>query len=260
MVHAISILSGVALVLSYTLVSLILQLSYYHYQKGRANEWKVQPSKQASLKGDVSRDPWIPLINRKAGIHHPYQWVLASFNLFQSSLFTIFTVEAIIDGTSKCYLSLPSVQACVLEVLLCVLWESFVEYWWHRLMHYGPFYTRFHKIHHYFKSPEPFDDLLIHPLEAFGYYCILFSPPFVFRHSALSFFIYFSVMGVCGILDHSGVEFSSFLYKTKDHDAHHAFFNVNFGFPNPLFDLIHGTYRGEFAGYVIDGHDWKKIQ
>jgi sterol desaturase/sphingolipid hydroxylase (fatty acid hydroxylase superfamily) len=109
------------------------------------------------------------------------------------------------------------------------------------------------------KSPEPFDDLLIHPVEAFGYYCILFSPPFVFRHSALSFVIYFSVMGICGILDHAGINFKTAFYRAEDHDTHHLLFNVNFGFPTPHFDLLFGTYRGEFAGYLVDGYNWKKM-
>ena len=31
-----------------------------------------------------------------------------------------------------------------------------------------------HRHHHFYKSPQPFDDLCIHPLEAFGYYVILY--------------------------------------------------------------------------------------
>jgi sterol desaturase/sphingolipid hydroxylase (fatty acid hydroxylase superfamily) len=68
------------------------------------------------------------------------------------------------------------------------------------------FYKRFHKYHHHNKAPEPFDDMLIHPLEAFGYYCILYSPPFLVPMHPASFAAYMVLMGVCGILDHSGVK------------------------------------------------------
>ncbi len=33
------------------------------------------------------------------------------------------------------------------------------------------------------------------------------------------------------------------LYDTRDHDAHHRYFNVNYAFPFPYMDWIHGTYR-----------------
>ena len=41
-------------------------------------------------------------------------------------------------------------------------------------MHLPWFYKRFHKMHHHYKAPRPFDDLYIHPLESFGYYLIFF--------------------------------------------------------------------------------------
>ena len=43
------------------------------------------------------------------------------------------------------------------------------------------FVHRRRQMHHYYKSPQPFDDMYIHPLEALGYYLILYSPAFVFR-------------------------------------------------------------------------------
>lgn len=65
-----------------------------------------------------------------------------------------------------------------------------------------------HKFHHFYKSPEPFDDLMIHPLEAFGYYLQLYAPPFLFAMPLSSFLLYMSICGVCGVLDHSGVKLS----------------------------------------------------
>ena len=73
-----------------------------------------------------------------------------------------------------------------------------------------------------------------------------------------------SIMGVCGILDHCGVRIQVRLfyvlyqcaikndvvfcsqtplgiYDTKFHDLHHSAFNVNFAFPFPVMDVVHGT-------------------
>lgn len=75
-------------------------------------------------------------------------------------------------------------------------------------MHLRPVYGRLHKFHHFYKSPEPFDDLMIHPLEAFGYYLQLYSPPFLIAMPLSSFLAYMAVCGVCGVLDHSGVKVS----------------------------------------------------
>ena len=112
-------------------------------------------------------------------------------------------------------------------------------------MHLKYFYSLFHKFHHTYKSPEPWDDMYIHPVEAIGYYIILYSPPVVYHMHRISFIIYMIIMGICGVLDHSGIKVDiPFLYNTIDHDNHHARFNVNFSFPFPYMDILHGTYYG----------------
>ena len=46
-----------------------------------------------------------------------------------------------------------------------------------------------------------------------------------------SFIGYMIVMGLCGVLDHSGIKINILgLYKTSDHDKHHSHFNVNMHF------------------------------
>jgi len=131
------------------------------------------------------------------------------------------------------------------KLLYAVGWQCVAEYYWHRLMHWPPCYRRFHKLHHHYKAPEPFDDLFIHPTEAFGYYCILFSPVLLVPDlPIMSFFAYMGVMGLCGILDHSGITLKlPGIYNTADHDIHHEYFHFNYAFPFIALDLLHGTYR-----------------
>ena len=100
--------------------------------------------------------------------------------------------------------------------------------------------------HHTYTSPEPFDDLYIHPLEAFGYYIILYSPAYLFPISGLSFIMYMMIMGLFGVLDHSGIAISiGSLYNTRDHDFHHSKYRVNYAFPFPFMDIMHNTYYNE---------------
>ena len=113
-------------------------------------------------------------------------------------------------------------------------------------MHLPRVYRVLHKFHHHYKSPQPWDDLFIHPAESFGYCAILYSPAFcVPSLPVASFLLYMSIMGVCGVLDHCGVKMSWPLgtYDTKFHDVHHEAFNANYAFPFPTMDRLHGTYR-----------------
>jgi sterol desaturase/sphingolipid hydroxylase (fatty acid hydroxylase superfamily) len=34
----------------------------------------------------------------------------------------------------------------------------------------------------------------------------------------------------------------------QDHDTHHSRFAVNYAFPFPFMDVLHGTYRGTWLG------------
>lgn len=48
------------------------------------------------------------------------------------------------------------------------------------------------------------------------------------------------------------------LYSTVDHDIHHEKFDVNYGFPLPWLDILHGTYTGVYLGRVYDAKADKK--
>ena len=150
---------------------------------------------------------------------------------------------------------MPALSTIVMELSGAVVWQSVLEYYWHLLMHVPMIYKAAHKYHHYYKSPEPFDDLFIHPLEGFGYQCILFSPIVVINMHVYSFLVYMTLLGICGVMDHSGIDFSvrlpvfgTKLYSTRDHDLHHEVYNRNFAFPFPLLDIVHGTYAERVGG------------
>lgn len=236
----------------YIIETSILQYIFY-YSRSTNKEiksWKIQSNNGNDSIGNL----WLfPLLSNKPnrGTNH---WLIATLNLFIASCFAFFTAEFSVRGLNK--MKFDSINEygliqVILNLITAVTSQSIIEYYWHRMMHLPFFYKNFHKIHHYYKSPEPWDDMYIHPIEAFGYYCILYSPPFIFNTHIISFLIYMMIMGICGVLDHSGIKFSfPLLYNTEDHDKHHSKFEVNYSFPFPFMDIIHGTYDGFFMGKV----------
>eukprot|EP01138_Halocafeteria_seosinensis_P010069 gb/GECG01010282.1/.p1 GENE.gb/GECG01010282.1/~~gb/GECG01010282.1/.p1 ORF type:complete len:291 (+),score=18.06 gb/GECG01010282.1/:1-873(+) len=255
--------------LSYTLWKAYFEPSIRHKSKGSKDtsikQWKNQPNDHSALKEpDEDIIPVIALakelLRGDTGHHksdrHPKHNLFATINLFMSCCFAGVTVYCILAEKSRVYFELDSHQSLMYNVLwilgltiFTVIHESVVEYYWHVMMHTRPCYRRFHKFHHYYTSPAPFDDLFIHPLESFGYQCILWSPPFLYSQHYSVFVLYMAIMGVTGILDHCGIHFEiPNIYNTKDHDIHHEYFNVNFGFPTIYLDVIHGTYLGHYCG------------
>jgi sterol desaturase/sphingolipid hydroxylase (fatty acid hydroxylase superfamily) len=206
-----------------------------------------------------SIDEWyFPFFGSKPG-RSSYHGVFTFINLNVASLCAMYTTEMSVRGLNGMRftpLSEYGVGNMLIDLAVAVVFENIVEYYWHVLMHTRVCYNWFHKHHHYYKAPQPFDDMMIHPLEGFGYYCILYAPPFVLAQMHIvAYVLYMIIMGICGVLDHSGVKFSISvplgpwrlpIYNTVDHDLHHEKFNVNYAFPSPYMDYLHGThYHGD---------------
>jgi len=197
----------------------------------------------------------VPLLSTKSEAPDHHRRVFT--NLAIASTFAGGLAELCVRDHSRLlfgpiYNSFDNVAVIVGWTLVASIYEGVLEYYWHRTMHLPFFYRHVHKIHHFHKKPLPFDDLYVHHLEVTGYYCILWSPALVFRMPYYSFVLYMIYMGLTGILDHSNMplEVPGF-YNTMDHAAHHAKFEVNYGFPHPFMDLLHGTFDGTFLGFRI---------
>ena len=57
---------------------------------------------------------------------------------------------------------------CVGVFVMAMLQQQVLEYYWHRFLHLPTPYAYIHKVHHFYKSPEPFDDMYAHPFEILG--------------------------------------------------------------------------------------------
>lgn len=233
----------------YIAFSLFLQYSFYYLRPKDKNKWKIQAKVPTVAVGRL----WgHPIISNKPQ-RGKYHGVFALINLCLASAFVAATTECAVKGWNKMQFDAvgTSYQVCLIvgQFVWAVIWQCVVEYYWHRLMHLPYFYKAFHKFHHHYKAPEPWDDMYIHPLEAFGYYCILYSPPFLFPTHLYAFLAYMAVMGTCGVLDHSGIRLRlPGVYDTAEHDRHHEKYEVNYSFPFPHMDILHGTFDGEFWG------------
>ena len=240
----IGLLATAALVSFYVVTNAALQLVYYWRRAGSLAAWKLQPRVTAPC--TRAHVPRIPLLNLLCGgsalrpSAAPNHALIVSLNVAMVGVFAGVSAAAIAEGYSTLRFDPIDSASAIAGVLLegvgyLLLAHQIEEYYWHRLLHWAPLYKRFHKYHHAYKSPSPFDDMYISNLEAAGYYVILWSPPFVGHALAwagrlltggglvpiqpqpalllpfsvvsphfASFLLYMSVVGTTGILDHSG--------------------------------------------------------
>ncbi len=247
--RAESIAVGCGIFAFYHLTSAAVQAFFFTARRASCASWKVQPSKGRELLGTTT--PWLPFLPSSKPGRPAWHAALMLFNSVLAAAFAAATAEAFMRGRTATS-SLPDLSRGLAfaalrvagELVAATLYQLVLEYWWHRLMHTKTFYGAFHKLHHTYKSPTPWDDMMIHPLEAAVYYCILYSPCWLMPLSLPSFGLYMALHGLAGIADHSGVHLvdPTGLYNAAEHDLHHEAFNVNFGFPFMWLDRLHGTY------------------
>ena len=236
-----SICAGVTIFFGYIVFSTLLQLCYYHCSRSSVSTWKTQPTVRYN---DDSLFPWLPILGRRIN-RAPEHSLFATLNLLLATTFATLSTELLLLRKGRMYFETDShrLDYVVTEVLAACFIELILEYIFHRIMHTEFFYKSFHKFHHFYKAPIPFDDMMIHPFEAFLYYCILYCPPFLIQMSPISHGLYMIIMGTCGILDHCGIRIKlPFIYDSVFHDEHHHLFNVNYGFPFSTLDMLMGTY------------------
>jgi sterol desaturase/sphingolipid hydroxylase (fatty acid hydroxylase superfamily) len=114
----------------------------------------------------------------------------------------------------------------VLKFLISVL---IVEMWFystHYLLHQRPFYSQIHKIHHRFKAPIAVASMYAHPLEFItgNLLGVVLGPMLTRCHPLTSYiWIHNALMSTGG--SHSGYK----MFYADFHDAHHQYFDYNFG-------------------------------
>jgi sterol desaturase/sphingolipid hydroxylase (fatty acid hydroxylase superfamily) len=141
-------------------------------------------------------------------------------------------------------LELPSTMEMFVTFSLAVVFEEFLFYYSHRLMHVPFFYANVHKVHHSYKAPHAIASLYAHPFEAFTANLIAMNLPlFVCNFHLLTFYIAISLGWMSSLVGHCGYDLpilSLFIPKHDFHDLHHERFTGNFGTAGWL-DWLAGT-------------------
>jgi sterol desaturase/sphingolipid hydroxylase (fatty acid hydroxylase superfamily) len=181
----------------YTILSNLLHYIYFYNNSITSlNKWKIQPNKIDNI-GTFHFSLFGFSIKKNSAA--PFHSLIGFINLFNVCLMALILTELTIND--KTLMKFNEInQFGIINIVkyffIAFIYENIVEYYWHRAMHLPVCYKNFHKYHHYYKYPEPFDDMYIHPIEAIGYYSILLSPPFLFNIHIYSFLIYMVVMGL----------------------------------------------------------------
>lgn len=137
------------------------------------------------------------------------------------------------------YIMLPNLVTLIRDMISILILVDISFYYIHRLLHVGPFYKYIHQFHHKWMHPVAVSAKYVHPIEFFLTYHLPFIIALIFAKPHIMSLILCVFIGSINIVKaHSGYNFSWF--SAEDHDLHHKFKNVNFGFLL-LLDNLHGT-------------------
>eukprot|EP00834_Sanchytrium_tribonematis_P002631 NODE_85_length_22232_cov_1.318619.p15 type:complete len:185 gc:universal NODE_85_length_22232_cov_1.318619:10745-11299(+) len=162
-------------------IGLSVVLVYYYYIKNwdRREWWKIQPEK-------------LPIDVRNRPKSHLIYW-------FINTLFGASNAVISYHITMKNQYIQRDIYQQISNVILLHAAHTIFSYFWHRALHIPILYKNFHKIHHHYKSPMPFDDLFFHPVEYAVYGWFLLIPLFLFNLTPLEIILYLTPLGLLGM-------------------------------------------------------------
>lgn len=143
------------------------------------------------------------------------------------------------------------------SIFFCMLCEDFTFYFTHRLMHWGPFYKRIHKIHHSYKTTVGIAAEYCHPVE-FVFSNMLPSAigPALLGPKAhiVTVFAWYVIRFGETLDGHCGYEFSWSPFRliplsgsAEYHDFHHSANVGNYSSFFCIWDTIFGTNKDYYT-------------
>lgn len=200
--------------------------------------------------------------------HHFWQSFLFQILFFLGNLFwasvTVFTIEWLNQHEFGLFhlIELP----VWLKLILGLVLVDMVTYWFHRISHKFPILWRFHRVHHSDTTMDSSTYFRAHPIETlfwFGTAPILAVG--IFGLDLLTVGLYFFVVTIFQILEHSNLRFPAWLDKTLGliittpnmhkihHDQDQEYTDSNFADIFILWDRIFGTFKYKPAEQIKFG-------
>jgi len=169
-------------------------------------------------------------------------------DLFPQLPMMMFVHPVVVWMGSRLELPFPTWGHTAMLVVIFLLVEDCWFYWVHRLLHYGPFYTYIHKMHHTHSAPFTLAAEYAHPIETIILGFGSFIPPFIFRPHLLQLWIWLFFRLWQEIDAHCGYDFPWSLHNwlpiwggSDFHDFHHMNFVGNYGSTFRIWDKLMGT-------------------
>jgi sterol desaturase/sphingolipid hydroxylase (fatty acid hydroxylase superfamily) len=141
--------------------------------------------------------------------------------------------------------------------VIFVLWFVFLPmygvfhfYWIHRLLHWGPLYTKVHALHHRNVNVGPWSGMSMHPIEHLLYLSSVLIHILIASHP-IHFIFQLQQKVLLAVTSHAGYEAvttgegSDVGLKVGDffHQLHHRYFECNYGEPEVPCDKWFGTFH-----------------
>jgi len=145
-------------------------------------------------------------------------------------------------GAAYWHSSRHGIVHAALSTVALFFFYHFSLFYFHRAMHRPRLFRAFHHLHHRFKAPMFLDALYEHPVELLYGALVLVTPLFVFPVNLYGYLVFFAIVGVHEIVDHSGIDFDlPLLSRSRHHDDHHRRSNCYYGQLLSVLDRAHGS-------------------
>eukprot|EP01114_Cavostelium_apophysatum_P003113 TRINITY_DN1285_c0_g1_i1.p1 TRINITY_DN1285_c0_g1~~TRINITY_DN1285_c0_g1_i1.p1 ORF type:complete len:262 (-),score=54.97 TRINITY_DN1285_c0_g1_i1:221-1006(-) len=169
-------------------------------------------------------------------------------DIFPQLLMMTFVYPVISWMGARLDLPFPDWKHTMLLVFVFFVIEDAWFYWVHRLLHWGPFYTYIHKVHHTHTSPFPMAAEYAHPVETIILGFGSFIGPLFFKPHMLEIWVWLFFRLWQEIDAHCGYDYPWSLHHflpiwggSEFHDFHHMNFVGNYGSTLRVWDKICGT-------------------
>ena len=219
-----------------------LQHKYYCELSKSKDKWKISPEIIHSLNDKSS---WFPLNHNYRGNYTKLQKKHYLMSQIMLGILSGAAIETYLNGYTKLHLNHTKLIYLPIDVLVSLLINNCLYYYYHRAAHHPLFYKYIHSYHHAELYPKPFDSLIGHPIDHTFSAIWQTIPMFIYPMHLISFLSYSSFVSLMGIWDHSGIKFEYLKYRSIDHHIHHRYPSKNFstGLPFLLLDVLQGTQQ-----------------